>query len=111
MAYANRVCWGFDGSEKRSLAKVKEALTEAVPASVPEPHGGYSARRAGRGGKGSAAWCSAPAALLPMPPASPAMSAPATAPAASKNFLKEDLISAAQVSRMVQKAKCQSRLS
>ena len=111
MAYANRVCWG-PASEKRSLASVKQELSKvvsSVPGAGSAGYGGVLRGGRGRGGRGGEAfsvpapWAAMPATMPPMP-----VSAPATA--ASTNLLKEDLISSAQVSRMVQKAKCQNRL-
>jgi len=113
MKHANRACWGLD-AEKRSLAHVKEALSREAP----QQHNGYgtgifgklgmpgmaTSAPARRGGRGP------PMAMCPSA-AMPAFSAPAAAPASTSNVLKEDLISSAQVSRMVQKAKCQSRLA
>lgn len=99
MHNATRACWG-DVRQKKSLAAVKADLAK-VPSSVPVPSGkgcpapraGYPAAWGNLFGAGDAAPSSAPAAAV-----------------ASSNVLKTDLISPAQVSRLVQKAQCQDRL-
>ena len=115
MKHANRACWGLD-AEKRSLAHVKEALGREALGREVSPHKGYAmGRKLGLSGTATTApaprgWGRGPAMAM-CPSAMPAFSAPAAAPASTSNVLKEDLISSAQVSRMVQKAKCQSRLA
>ncbi len=102
MQNATRACWG-DVREKKSLAAVKADLAK-VPSSAPvpsvlspfgcpAPRAGYSAAR------GNALFG---AGLDAVPSSAPAV--------ASSNVLKTDLISPAQVTRLVQRAQCQSRL-
>ncbi|CAJ1395844.1 unnamed protein product [Effrenium voratum] len=104
-----RPCWGST-REQKSLKAVKAEL-HALPRSAPAPSSrtpamampAMSSTRFGGGGYASAAAAPASAAA--------AAAAPATAPAsATRNCLKTDLISADQVSRVVQKAQYQNRL-
>jgi len=108
MTNATRDAWGLGARERKSLASVKAELGSKAPA--PRLQGlGFGAMPAGR---------TATSAAAPFPPRFSPAYAPASAPApvsapsapASRNVLKEDLISHSQVGRIMQKAQCQNRL-
>jgi len=114
MQNATKGFWG-NVEEKKCLAEVKAELASRFPRSLaaasPIPtasataYGGSRPMMA-RGIRGIPRSAAAPPAPCEAP-----MSAPVPTPAAAScNVLKTDLISTEQVSRIVQKAKCQSRL-